>query len=99
MNPYHRYDDPLERARAEAGDKQKDTMLKAFRGQIVDLAAVLEPGEKKGRMSRLVEEWVPALEEIGVVSRNARWNGRPSTDVTLGPWTPRKCSSQDTGKK
>jgi len=68
MNPYQGYDDPLRRAQAEAGDRRKDAMLEAFREQVVSLAAVLEPEEKRRRMRRLVQEWMPALGKVGVVS-------------------------------
>lgn len=43
-------------------------MLKAFREQIVGLAAVLEPEERRGRMGKLIEEWHPALEDVEMVS-------------------------------
>jgi len=72
MNPYHLYDKALERTQAIAGDKQKDAMLKGFREQILALASVLDPEEKRRRMGKVVNEWVPALEDLGMVNGEAR---------------------------
>lgn len=68
MNPYHGIDDPLKRAQAMTHDKQRVTMLKCFRAEIEKLGLVLQPDERRKAMSRLIEEWIPAMEEIGIVS-------------------------------
>jgi len=59
----------LERAKLKSNAHRKVDMLQSFRKQIEGMGYImLEPDVRRRKMAKLMKEWIPELESIGVVS-------------------------------